>query len=280
MVERFVDIEEVISSILITPTKKNILLLNKQKKKSNIDYMVDIENSSIYLLGEKNCWRANVKSILFSKDKSFILTKECRSEKISLSNPFDHPDRNEIMALIENDQVYILRSHSIVLNSKYEITREDKIKAIKNLPEKNFKTLEFKKAHTLISSRKIKNIICKLDYKLDNQSYSLISKCEYINFNIQSSSKKYLQPIIGYVPFILKGEKKVAYVACNLNEEKNSDIFFIVRDRTYIFNTKKNSFFTNFIKKILNHCVFFLKKKEFTKVVQIKEYKMSLFENS
>ena len=157
---------------------------------------------------------------------------------------------------------------------------EDKIKEIKNLPERNFNTLEFKKAHTLISSRKIKNIICKLDYKLDNQSYSLISKCEYINFNIQSSSNKYLQPIIGYVPFILKDEKKVAYFACNLNEEKNSDIFFIVRDRTSIFTTKKNSFLTKFIKKILNHCFFFIKKKEFTKVVQIKEYKVSLFENT
>ena len=242
--------------------------------------MVDIENSSVYLLGEKNCWRANVKSILFSKDKNFILTKECRSERMSSSNPFELPERNEVMALIENDLVYILRSHSISLNSRYEITREDKIKAIKNLPEKNFNALEFKKAHALISSRKVKNVICKLDYKLDNQSYSLVSKCEYINFNIQSSTKKYLQPIIGYVPFILKDEKKVAYVVCNLNEEKNSDIFFIVRDRTYIFNIEKNSFFTNCIKKILNHCLFFLKKKEFTKVVQIKEYKMSLFENS
>ena len=201
--------------------------------------MVDIENSSVYLLGEKNCWRANVKSILYSKDKSFILTKECRSEKMSSSNPFEHPDRNEVMALIENDQVYILRSHSIALNSKYEITREDKIKAIKNLPERNFNTLEFKKAHTLISSRKIKNIICKLDYKLDNQSYSLISKCEYINFNIQSSSNKYLQPIIGYVPFILKDEKKVAYFACNLNEEKNSDIFFYCQRSDFYFYHKK-----------------------------------------
>ena len=242
--------------------------------------MIDIENSSVYLLGEKNGWRANVKSILFSKDKSFILTKECRSEKMSSSNPFDLTDKNETMALIENDKVYILRNHAISLNSKYEITREDKIKAIKNLPEKDFNALEFKKAYTLISSRKIKNIICKLDYKLDNQNYSLISKCEYINFNIPFGSNKYLQPIIGYVPFILKGEKKVAYVACNLNEEKNSDIFFIVRDRTSIFSIKKNSFFKNFIKKILNHCLFFLKKKEFTKVIQIKEYKMSLFENS
>tara|TARA_E500000178_G_scaffold353906_1_gene421118 strand:- start:94 stop:822 length:729 start_codon:yes stop_codon:yes gene_type:complete len=242
--------------------------------------VIDIENSSVYLLGETNCWRANVKSVLFSKDKSFILTKECRSETISSSNPFEIDDRNEVIALIENDQVYILRSNSISSNSKYETTREDKIKAFKYLPEKNFNALEFKQAHNLISSREVKNIICKLDYKLDDESYSLISKCEYINFNIQSSSNKYLQPIIGYVPFILNAEKKVAYVACNLNEEKNSDIFFIVRDRTPIFNIKKNSFFKNFIKKILNSCFFFLKKKEFTKVIQIKEYKMSLFENS
>ena len=241
--------------------------------------MVDIENSSVYLLGEKNCWRANVKSVLFSKRKSFILTKECRSEAMSSSNPFEIDDRNEVMALIENDQVYLLRNHSISSNPKYEITKEDKIKAIKYLPEKNFNALEFKQAHKLISSREIKNIICKIDYKLNEESYSLISKCEYINFNIQSSSNKYLQPIIGYVPFVLNDEKKAAYVACNLNEEKNSDIFFIVRDRSPIFRTKKNSFIRNFIIKIFNGC-FFFKKNEFTKVVQIKEYKMSLFENS
>ena len=95
--------------------------------------------------------------------------------------------------------------------------------------------LNLKKAHALISSRKVKNVICKLDYKLDNQSYSLVSKCEYINFNIQSSTKKYLQPIIGYVPFILKDEKKVAYVVCNLNEEKNSDIFFYCKRSNLYF---------------------------------------------
>ena len=32
------------------------------------------------------------------------------------------------MALIENDQVFLLRNNSVTLNSKYEVTREDKIK--------------------------------------------------------------------------------------------------------------------------------------------------------
>ena len=242
--------------------------------------MLDIENSSIYLIGEQNSWRANVKSVLYAKDKSIILTKECRSEAISSSNPFHLSDRNEVMALIENDQVYLIRNNAVSLNSKYKITREDKIKAIKNLAEKNFNNLEFNQAYSLISTRKVKNIICKLDYKLDNESFSLIMKCEYINFNTHSSSNKYLQPIIGYVPFILNGEKKVAYVVCNLNLEKNSDIFFIIRDSSHIFNLKKNSFFVNSIKKIFNNFFFFLKKSDFTKVVKIKEYKMFLFENS
>ena len=218
--------------------------------------MIDIENSSIHLLGEKNCWRANVQSILFSKNKSLILTKECRSEIISSSNPFDLSDRNEVMALIENDQVFLLRNNSVTLNSKYEVTREDKIKAIKNLPEKNFNALDFDKAQNLISTNKIKNIICKIEYIYNNESFSLISKCEYINYNIESSSKKYLQPIIGYVPFVLNGEKKIAYVACNLNKEKNSDIFFIIREKAPIFNMKKNRFFRNLVSKILNFCLF------------------------
>ena len=70
MVERFVDIEEVISSILITcPPKKNILFLNKQKKKSNIDYMVDIENSSVYLLEKKTVGELMLNLYSFQKTK-------------------------------------------------------------------------------------------------------------------------------------------------------------------------------------------------------------------
>ena len=37
---------------------------------------------------------------------------------------------------------------------------------------------------------------------------------------------------------MLNGEKKVAYAVCNLNLEKNSDIFFIIRDNLSIYSKK------------------------------------------
>ena len=242
--------------------------------------MIDIENSFIYFIGLKNNWRANVKSIVYLKDKTFILTKECRSEIISSSNPFQLLERNEVMALVEDDQVYLLRNHSGSLNQKNEITKEEKIKAIKNLSEKNFNALDFDKCQELISSKKLKNIICKLEFKFNNENFTLITKCEYINFNKRSNKQKYLQPIMGYVPFILNGKIKIAYIVCNLNKEKNSDIFFILREKTPFFSIKKKSFFKNLLYKILKIIFFPIKKKEFTKVVRIKVYKLSLFGNS
>ena len=79
---------------------------------------------------------------------------------ISLSNPFEIDDRNEVIALIENDQVYILRSNSISSNSKYETTREDKIKQlIKYLDE----MLEFdSKIGTVIDCGVCSNNGCKV----------------------------------------------------------------------------------------------------------------------
>ena len=38
--------------------------------------MIDILNSSIHFLGKENSWRSNVKSVLYSKDKSLILIGE------------------------------------------------------------------------------------------------------------------------------------------------------------------------------------------------------------
>ncbi len=244
--------------------------------------MIDITNSSIHFLGKENSWRSNVKSVLYSKDKSLILTKECRSEIISSLNPFDIKDKNEVMALVENDQIYIFRDTSVVLfkNNSSRAAEIKIIKIIKNLPEKKLNIIEFNKAHELITSNKIKNIICKIDYKLNNENFTLVSNCEYINYNTHSDHKKYLQPIIGYVPFIFKGEKKIAYAVCNLNNEKNSDIFFIIREETPLLSINQKSFVKNLIKTFLNTCLFFLKKSEFTKVVQLKDYKMSLFENS
>ena len=42
-----------------------------------------------------------------------------------------------------------------------------------------------------------------------NNNYSLITKCEYINFNNFSNSDEYVQPIMGYVPFIIKKERYI-----------------------------------------------------------------------
>jgi|TARA_B100001063_G_scaffold231542_1_gene245749 hypothetical protein len=242
--------------------------------------MIDIENSTVYYFGEKNNYRANVKAILTYKNNNLILTKECRSEVINSLNPFSLSDRNEVMGLVENDQAYLLRNFSVGINFKHVLEISKNIKVKKILLKKNFNIIDFNKIHLLISSGKLKNVICRIDYLFENENYSLITKCEYINFNNFSNSDEYVQPIMGYVPFIIKKEKKVAYAVCNLNKKKNSNLFFIIREKTPLFSKRKNNFFINFFKRILNKCLFFVKKNEFTKVIEIKEYKLSFYENS
>ena len=46
----------------------------------------------------------------------------------------------------------------------------------------------------------------------------------YIVYSTEKNGDKYLQPTMGYVPFILKNQLRYGYVVLNIYEKKNTSI--------------------------------------------------------
>ena len=148
----------------------------------------------------------------------------------------------------------------------------------KYIVESNVNYLSFEKVHEAVSSGKTINIYCEIEYDYEAIKYNLISKCEFINYNPEKHNEKYLQPIMGYVPFILKNQLRYGYVVLNVSEKKNECLEFLLNEKTGIFNTNpKQNLIILFIKKILNILLFFVKKSDFTELISIKESKINFF---
>ena len=131
-----------------------------------------------------------------------------------------------------------------------------------------------KRFQEIVSSAKTINIYCEIEYEYEGIKYSLITKCEYINYNTEKNGDKYLQPTMGYVPFILKNQLRYGYVVLNVNGKNNGYLEFVLNEKTAVFNINlKKNLIKFFIKKILNILIFFMKKNDFTELIYIKESK-------
>ena len=86
-----------------------------------------------------------------------------------------------------------------------------------------------------------------------------------------------MQPIMGYVPFILNGNIHVSYVARYSCKKKDGNLEFILRVSSDIFDYKSNAFIRNIIKFILNKLLIFMKKNEFQKRISIKKSNIVYF---
>ena len=239
--------------------------------------MINIDKSFIHFVGEKDSWRTNIKSILSTENKKIFLVKECRAETVGEHPFFNHPGRYEFLGIIEDDKTHFIRTSSVDAN-KGNVQLNAPMKNKKYIVESNVNYLNFEKVHEIVSSGKTNNIYCEIEYEYEAIKYSLISKCEYINYNIEKNDDKYLQPIIGYVPFILKNQLKYGYAVLNVCENRNGYLEFLLNEKTPIFNTNiKQNFIRLFIKKTLNKLLFFYKKNDFTKLISIKNSKINFF---
>ena len=238
--------------------------------------VINIHKSFIHTSEGRAFSRTNIKSILSTENKKFFLVKECRAELLG-EHPFFHPGRYEFLAIIEDDKTHFIRT-SVVDGNKGNVQLNAQQKNKKYIVESNVNYLSFEKIHEIVSSGKTNNIYCEIEYEYEAIKYSLISKCEYINYNTEKKGDKYLQPTMGYVPFILKNQLRYGYVVLHINEKKNGYLEFLLNEKTAIFsvNTKQN-LIRLFIKKILNKFLFFAKKNNFTKLVSIKESKINFF---
>ena len=238
--------------------------------------MINIHKSFIHFISSENSWRTNIKSILSTENKKFFLVKECRNELVG-EHPFFHPGRYEFLGIIEDDKTHFIRT-SVVDSNRGNVQLNAQQKNKKYIVESNVNYLSFEKVHEIVSSGKTNNIYCEIKYEYEGIKYSLISKCEYINYNIEKNGDRYLQPMMGYVPFILKNQLRYGYVVLYINEKKNGYLEFLLNEKTAIFsvNTKQN-LIRLFLKKILNIFLFFVKKNSFTKLISIKESKIIFF---
>jgi len=239
--------------------------------------MINIDKSFIHFVGEKNSWRTNIKSILSTENKKFFLVKECRAESVGEHPFFNHPSRYEFLGIITDDKTHFIRTSSVDVN-KGNVQLNAPTKNKKYIVESNVNYLSFEEVNEIVLSGKTINIYCEIEYEHEGIQYSLISKCEYINYNSKKNGDKYLQPIMGYVPFILKNQLRYGYVVLNVNEKKNGYLEFLLNEKTAIFNINQNkNLIKFFIKKILNIFIFFTKKNEFTELTCIKESKINFF---
>lgn len=251
---------------------------------SNISFSEDLKKIDIsksfihFTVSDGKGWRTNIESVLISKNKNIFLVKECRSESVSHQRPFfSHPFRYEFLAIVENDKSHFIRTSATDGNDS-NVELDSLIENKKYITESNANDLSFNEVYEILLSGKKKNIYCKIDYEHEGIKYSLISKCEYINYGSDKDNNKYLQPIMGYTPFVHENKIRYGYAAINKNEKSNGRLEFLLNEKSPIFNVSVNqNLFKLYIKKFLNKLLFFYNKNDFTELVSIKESKINFF---
>ena len=249
---------------------------------------INLENSYFFFNSDADCWRADIQSVLINEDenKTYYLVKECRAEEIS-KNPFQLTDKNkkthngryEFLVIAENGGMkHFFRSPSIYNQGVYLKTDLKRIQPeiMEELDE--IKSLKPEEVLEILRKREKINIFCKIQYELKQTTYSLISKCKFINFSDNSGKREnYLQPILGYLPFEMDGKIYVSYAAKYLSPQMDGDLDFLLRVGSTIFEYKKNDFLRNIIKFASNKLLFYTKKNEFQKCISIKKSKIFFF---
>ena len=238
--------------------------------------MIDFDNSYVDFIDSKNSWRTNIKSYLKSDKKEYFLVKECRAELVG-KNPFQHPDRYEFLSIVEeNGKTHISRISSVDENKEtlqVDTPLENKL----NLKHKNIKYLSLEDVNEILTSKKNINIFCEIHYEFENRKNLIITKCEYINYNIILSDIKYCQPIMGYVLFILKNKINIAYVVKYIEKDSSGNLEFLLRKKLPLFNIHTGNKIKIIIKKCLNKILFFVKKNEFSEVIRIQNSTIKFF---
>jgi hypothetical protein len=239
---------------------------------------VDLGKSFVHFTGPKNCWRADIRSILTFENNSLFLVKECRSELIN-ANPFDHPGRYEVFTIVDDDKSYFVRTSPLDSNFK-NIQLNAQLKNKKNIVKSDIEYLSFERVNEILSSDDPTNIYCEIEYEYESIKYNLTSKCEYINFNTLKNNEKYLQPIMGYVPFILNDNLRYGYVVIKVNEKDNGNLEFLLNEKSSLFSLSlggKDNLIKKLIKNILNNLLFFKKQNNFTKLISLENSKINFF---
>ena len=246
-------------------------------------------NKSIIDFQGRNLFRTNIKSILSSKNRNFFLVKECRAELIG-KNPFDFKGKYEFLCIAGDNETNIFRTSPIDFKSSLIDSKKEKIEVNswitnkKNLVESDIEYFSFDQVYEIVSAGKPNDIFCEIEYEFQNVKYNLITKCEHINYSNLDENEKFIQPIMGYVPFVLNKKLNFGYVVLYLKKKGNGNLEFLLNEKSNLFNIYENGTpVKKVIKKILNkllslvNIILLVKKNNFTKVVSIKDSKFNFF---
>jgi hypothetical protein len=239
-------------------------------------FLTNLNKSFIHFINKKNTHRNNIKSILTTEKKKYFLTKECRAELIG-KDPFSRQKKYEFLNIIEGDKNFYIRTAPTGIKANnIEINTTDENK--KYITESEIEYLNFEKTYEIVASNSLDNIFCEITYNYENKKYNLISKCEYINYNTNKNDENYLQPVLGYVPFILKNNLSFGYVTFYATEKNNENIQFVLNEQRPIVNldNEKNLILFS-MKKIVSFFFFFLIKNNFSKIINVNDFKIKFF---
>ena len=239
---------------------------------------IDLKKSFVHFIGPKNSWRTNIKSILTFENNSLFLVKECRAELVG-ANPFNHRGRYEFLSIVDDDKTHFIRTKPLDRNFK-NIQLNAQMKNKKNIVKADIEYLSFERVNEIVSSDETSSIYCEIEYEYESIKYNLTSKCEYINYSTLKNNEKYLQPIMGYVPFILDNNLRYGYVVIKVNEKVNGNLEFLLNEKSSLFSLSldgKDNLIKKLIKNILNNLLFFMKQNNFTKLISLENSKINFF---
>lgn len=177
-----------------------------------------------------NSWRSKIRSLIKDKFSTYFLTTECRAEQIS-SKPFSHPSITEFCPIVGlNNKVIYIRNQPFLKGDdftyhNYQVQIKNKKNLSLKLSYSNYTLVRFEDLFELMKSNSNKKIYLSINYYFQKKFFEIFFEANYINFNY----KKYLQPIIGYIPFIYNNKFFISYIA--FNQTKDGLINFDVRLR-------------------------------------------------
>ena len=254
---------------------------------------IDLKKSFIYLNpNEENTWRTNIKSILedHSSNTKYFLTKECRAELIG-KYPFDHTAKSELCVVL-NDKKFRVNIRDMPINKKkdfhshfYETKLSDDDICLQSI---DYKKIEFKEIINSLNNRKLADLYVKFSYEFERKTYTIFTQVEYLNFkgkkksSYEATQENYLQPICGYVPFIMNENIYISYVVKYIGNIFEGNLEFILRKNisAKYFSTPETSFIKNVLRKLSLFIMSPIKISEFSSKISIKDSKMEFYQIS
>lgn len=109
---------------------------------------------------------------------------------------------------------------------------------------------------------------------------SLFQFCDYINFD-KNNENYFIQPALGYVPFVdeITGFKSYVYAAINAGKKIGKLEFILNQSQPILSIYHKDNIVKKTIKKILNFLIYFKSKNDFLKLVTIDNAEVIFFVN-